>query len=82
VRQALGEAYAREGKIDAAIVTLQRAVAISERATARNIPALCRHVFLSPSARIEGRDAEARAVSRTPTMTWQRSPPCHPSPHN
>jgi non-specific serine/threonine protein kinase len=38
VRQALGEAYAREGKLTEAVETLQRAVAVSERASGAKHP--------------------------------------------
>src|SRR3984893_9796586 len=69
VRQAIGEAYAREGKIDSAIIALQRAVAISERADGAQHPGTqSTRLSLAECLVAEGRDAEARAVLTAPTM--------------
>jgi len=79
VRQALGEAYAREGKIDAAIIALQRAVAISERADGAQHPGTqSTRLSLAECLAAEGRDAEARAVLTTPTMNLAVLPAMHP----
>jgi len=79
VRQALGEAYAREGKIDAAIIALQRAVAISERADGAQHPGTqSTRLSLAECLVAEGRDAEARAVLATPTMNLAALPAVHP----
>jgi tetratricopeptide (TPR) repeat protein len=79
VRQALGEAYAREGKIDAAIIALQRAVAISERADGAQHPGTqSTRLSLAECLVAEGRDAEARAVLTTPTMNLAALPAVHP----
>jgi eukaryotic-like serine/threonine-protein kinase len=79
VRQALGEAYAREGKIDAAIIVLQRAVAISERVDGAQHPgAQSTRLSLAECLVAEGRDAEARAVLTTPTMNLAALPAVHP----
>jgi DNA-binding winged helix-turn-helix (wHTH) protein/tetratricopeptide (TPR) repeat protein len=79
VRQALGEAYAREGKIDAAIIVLQRAVAISERADGAQHPGTqSTRLSLAECLVAEGRDAEARAVLTTPTMNLAALPAVHP----
>lgn len=79
VRQALGEAYAREGKIDAAIIALQRAVAISERVDGAQHPGtLSTRLSLAECLVAEGRDAEARAVLTTPTMNLAALPAVHP----
>jgi serine/threonine protein kinase/DNA-binding winged helix-turn-helix (wHTH) protein len=79
VRQALGEAYARGGKIDAAIIALQRAVAISERADGAQHPGTqSTRLSLAECLVAEGRDAEARAVLTTPTMNLAALPAVHP----
>jgi len=79
VRQALGEAYARIGKIDAAIIALQRAVAISERADGAQHPGTqSTRLSLAECLAAEGRDAEARAVLTTPTMNLATLPAVHP----
>ena len=79
VRHALGEAYAREGKIDAAIMTLQRAVAISERADGAQHPGTqSTRLSLAECLVAEGRDAEARAVVMAPTMNLAALPAVHP----
>jgi DNA-binding winged helix-turn-helix (wHTH) protein/tetratricopeptide (TPR) repeat protein len=79
VRQALGEAYAREGQIDAAIIALQRAVAISERADGAQHPGTqSTRLSLAECLAAEGRDAEARAVLTTPTMNLAALPAVHP----
>ncbi|MDP9012701.1 MAG: tetratricopeptide repeat protein [Pseudomonadota bacterium] len=79
VRQALGEAYAREGKIDAAIIALNRAVAISERADGAQHPgSLSARLSLAECLVAEGRDAEARAVLTTRTMNLAALPAVHP----
>ncbi|HXA10241.1 MAG TPA: tetratricopeptide repeat protein, partial [Chthoniobacterales bacterium] len=79
VRRALGEAYAREGKIDAAIIALQRAVAISERADGAQHPdTQSTRLSLAECLVAEGRDAEARAILTTPTMNLAALPAVHP----
>jgi serine/threonine protein kinase/DNA-binding winged helix-turn-helix (wHTH) protein len=79
VRQALGEAYAREGKTDAAIIALQRAVAISERADGAQHPGTqSTRLSLAECLVAEGRDAEARAVLNTPTLNLAALPAVHP----
>jgi len=79
VRQALGEAYAREGKIDAAIIALQRAVAISARADGAQHPGTqSTRLSLAECLVAEGRDAEARAVLATPIMNLAALPAVHP----
>ncbi len=79
VRQALGEAYAREGKIDAAIFALRRAVAISERADGAEHPSTrSTRLSLAECLVAEGRDAEARAVLAAPAMNLAALPAVHP----
>ncbi|MGD0490493.1 MAG: tetratricopeptide repeat protein [Steroidobacteraceae bacterium] len=79
VRQALGEAYAREGKMDAAIIALQRAVAVSERANGIQHPGtLSARLSLAECLVAEGRDAEARAVLTPSTMSLAALPAVHP----
>ena len=79
VRQALGEAYAREGKVDAAIAMLQRAVAISERADGAQHPsAQSARLSLAECLVTEGRDAEARALIETPSLDLRALPAVHP----
>jgi DNA-binding winged helix-turn-helix (wHTH) protein/serine/threonine protein kinase len=79
VRQALGEAYARQGKIDAAITTLQRALAISERADGAQHPGTqSTRLSLAECLVTEGRDAEARALLETPTLNLTALPAVHP----
>jgi DNA-binding winged helix-turn-helix (wHTH) protein/tetratricopeptide (TPR) repeat protein len=79
VRQALGEAYAREGRFDDAIATLQRAVAVSERADGAQHPGtLSTRLSLAECLVAEGRDAEARAVLATPIMDLGALPAVHP----
>jgi serine/threonine protein kinase/DNA-binding winged helix-turn-helix (wHTH) protein len=79
VRQALGEAYAREGKTDAAIMTLQRAVAIRERADGAQHPGTAStRLSLAECLVTEGRDAEARAVLNTATLNLAALPAVHP----
>jgi tetratricopeptide (TPR) repeat protein len=79
VRQALGEAYARQGKIDAAITTLQRAVAISERADGTQHPSTqSTRLSLAECLVTEGRDAEARALLAAPSLNLAALPSVHP----
>jgi DNA-binding winged helix-turn-helix (wHTH) protein/serine/threonine protein kinase len=79
VRQALGEAYARQGKTEAAITTLQRAVAISERADGPQHPSTqATQLSLAECLVTEGRDAEARALLETPTLNLAALPAVHP----
>jgi DNA-binding winged helix-turn-helix (wHTH) protein/serine/threonine protein kinase len=79
VRQALGEAYARQGKTEAAITTLQRAVAISERADGAQHPSTQSiRLSLAECLVTEGRDAEARALLDTPTLNLAALPAVHP----
>lgn len=79
VRQALGEAYAREGKFDAAIIALQRAVAVSTRADGAQHPdSLSTRLSLAESLVAEGRDAEARALLTNPSLDLAALPAMHP----
>ncbi|MEA3108919.1 MAG: eukaryotic-like serine/threonine-protein kinase [Gammaproteobacteria bacterium] len=79
VRQALGEAYAREGNIDAAIIALQRAAAIGERADGAQHPGTQSiRLSLAECLVARGRDAEARAVLTTPAMNLAALPAVHP----
>jgi DNA-binding winged helix-turn-helix (wHTH) protein/tetratricopeptide (TPR) repeat protein len=79
VRQALGEAYAREGRFDDAIATLQRAVAVGERADGPQHPVtLAARLSLAECLVAQGRDAEARAVLATPTIDLAKLPAVHP----
>jgi eukaryotic-like serine/threonine-protein kinase len=79
VRQALGEAYAREAKIDAAILALQRAVAIGERADGAQHPGTqSTRLSLAECLVTKGRDAEARAILTTPTINLAALPAVHP----
>jgi tetratricopeptide (TPR) repeat protein len=79
VQQALGEAYAREGKIDAAVLALQRAVATSERADGAQHPGTqSTRLSLAECLVAEGRDAEARAVLATAAMNLAALPAVHP----
>jgi eukaryotic-like serine/threonine-protein kinase len=78
-RQALGEAYAREGKMDAAITELQRAVAIGERADgARHPGTQSTRLSLAECLVAQGRDAEARAVLTPSTLSLAALPAVHP----
>ena len=79
VRQALGEAYARQSKMDAAIATLQRAVAISEHADGAQHPnTQSARLSLAEYLVTEGRDAEARALIETPSLDLRALPAVHP----
>jgi eukaryotic-like serine/threonine-protein kinase len=79
VRQALGEAYARQGKIDAAITTLQRALPISERADGAQHPdTQSTRLTLAECLVTEGRDAEARALLETAALNLTALPAVHP----
>ncbi|HTY49152.1 MAG TPA: winged helix-turn-helix domain-containing protein [Steroidobacteraceae bacterium] len=62
VRQALGEAYAREGRLPEALAALQRAVAVSERADGPQHPAVVSaRLSLAECLLAAGRDADARS---------------------
>jgi len=79
VRQALGEAYAREGKFDDAVATLQRAVAVRERAQGPQHPAtVSTRLSLAECLVAKGRDAEARVILATPTIDLSALPAVHP----
>jgi tetratricopeptide (TPR) repeat protein len=79
VRQALGEAYAREGKSEDAIAALQRAVAVSERADGPRHPAtLSTRLSLAECLVAKGRDAEARDVLAAPAIDLAALPAVHP----
>ena len=79
VRQALGEAYARQGKSEDAIDTLQRALELSERADGPQHPAtLSIRLSLAECLVAKGRDAEARGVLATPAIDLTALPPVHP----
>jgi eukaryotic-like serine/threonine-protein kinase len=79
VRHALGEAYAREGKLEDAIATLQRAVAISERADGPQHPStVSARLALAECLVAKGRDTEARHVLEAPTIDLAALPAVHP----
>jgi eukaryotic-like serine/threonine-protein kinase len=79
VLQALGEAYAREKNLDAAIATLQRAVAVSEQADGAQHPqTLSTRLSLAECLVAKGRDPEARALLATPTIDLTALPSVHP----
>jgi DNA-binding winged helix-turn-helix (wHTH) protein/tetratricopeptide (TPR) repeat protein len=79
VRQALGEAYAREGKFDAAISALQGAVAVSERANGAQHPGtLAARLSLAECLVAQGRDPEARVILKTPIIDLSALPAVHP----
>jgi eukaryotic-like serine/threonine-protein kinase len=79
VRQALGEAYARQGKSEDAIDTLQRAVEVSERADGPQHPATVSiRLSLAECLVAKGRDAEARDVLATPAIDLAALPTVHP----
>jgi tetratricopeptide (TPR) repeat protein len=79
VRHALGEAYAREGKLDDAIAALQRAVAVRERADGPQHPAtLSTRLSLAECLVAKGRDAEARDVLAAPPIDLAALPAVHP----
>ena len=79
VRQALGEAYARQGKFDQAIAALQPAVSVSERADGAQHPGtVSTRLSLAECLVAEGRDAEARAVLNNPAMDLAALPAVHP----
>jgi tetratricopeptide (TPR) repeat protein len=79
LRQALGEAYARQGKSEDAIDTLRRAVEVSERADGPQHPAtLSIRLSLAECLVAKGRDAEARDVLATPAIDLAALPAVHP----
>jgi tetratricopeptide (TPR) repeat protein len=79
VQQTLGEVYARQGKFDEAIATLQRAVAARVRADGPRHPAiLSARIALAESLLAIGRDAEARALLATPPLDLAALPAVHP----
>jgi tetratricopeptide (TPR) repeat protein len=79
VRQALGEAYAREGEFDDAIATLQRAVVVRELVDGPQHPATwSTRVSLAECLVAKGRDAEARVILATPTIDLAALPDMHP----
>ena len=79
-RQALGEAYAREGRLPEAIATLERAVAVSERADGPQHPdAASVRLSLVECLIAAGRDAQARTeFARVPQAVLADLPPVHP----
>jgi tetratricopeptide (TPR) repeat protein len=79
VRQALGEAYAREGKYDDAIATLQSAVAVRERMDGAHHPGtLSARVSLAECLAAQGRDSEARAMLAASAADLAALPAVHP----
>ncbi|HEV7611581.1 MAG TPA: tetratricopeptide repeat protein [Steroidobacteraceae bacterium] len=79
VRRALGEAYAREGKFDSAIIALRQAVAVSERADGAQHPgSRSTRLSLAECLAAEGRDEEARALLTNPVMDLAALPAVHP----
>jgi tetratricopeptide (TPR) repeat protein len=79
VRKALGDAYAREGRLDDAIATLQRAAADAERTEGPKHPAtLSTRLSLAECLVAKGRDAEARVILASPTIDLAALPAVHP----
>jgi eukaryotic-like serine/threonine-protein kinase len=80
VRQALGEAYAREGKLLDAIATLQTAVAVSIRADGNLHPGtVSTQLSLAESLIAAGRPADARTLFATiQVASLAELPPVHP----
>jgi eukaryotic-like serine/threonine-protein kinase len=79
VRQALGEAFARETKYDDAITTLELAVAVTERSDGALHPrSLSTRLSLAECLVAQGRDAEARAVLAAAALDLTALPAVHP----
>ena len=79
VLQALGEAYAREGKVDEAIATLKRAAAVAEQADGPQHPnTSSTRLSLAECLVTQRRDAEARAILATPPIDLSALPSVHP----
>jgi len=80
VRQALGEAYAREGRLHEAVETLQRAVMVSERISGPKHPqVLSVKLSLAGALMADHRPDEAkRLVASLPTAELNALPPKHP----
>lgn len=81
VRQALGEAYARQGKLSLAIETLRRAVDVGVRSEGETHPVVfASRLSLAESLLDAGRDtAEAAALlEQSPVEALRTLPPDHP----
>jgi serine/threonine protein kinase/DNA-binding winged helix-turn-helix (wHTH) protein len=80
VRQALGEAYAREGRLTEAIATLKTAVAVSERADGSQHPAVTStRLSLIECLLAAGHEGEAKSeLTRVPQAVLADLPAVHP----
>jgi eukaryotic-like serine/threonine-protein kinase len=80
VRQALGEAYAREGKMAEAIAILRRAVAVGERADGLFHPTvISARLSLAECLLFIGSDSEAQELlASAPASALADLPPLHP----
>jgi serine/threonine protein kinase/DNA-binding winged helix-turn-helix (wHTH) protein len=80
VRQALGEAYEREGRAHDAVETLQRAVAVSERIGGPKHPqVLSTKLSLAQALVADHRADEARTLVASLQTVWLNAlPPAHP----
>lgn len=80
VRQALGEAYAREGRIENAITTLKKAVAVSMRADGETYPGtLSIRLSLAESLLAAGQNAEAQtSLAEIAPSSLDGLPSIHP----
>ena len=79
VQQTLGEVYAREGKFDEAIATLQRAVAARVQADGPQHPAtLSARIALAETLLAIERDTEARTLLASPPIDLAALPAVHP----
>jgi eukaryotic-like serine/threonine-protein kinase len=80
VRQALGEAYAREGKLGDAITVLQRALEVSERADGPDHPdTISTRLSLAENLLAAGRDHDARRLLEAiSSVAMANLPAMHP----
>jgi eukaryotic-like serine/threonine-protein kinase len=80
VRQALGEAYAQEGRLEESLTTLRRAVAVSERANGASHPqVISARLSLAESLLADRHDADANTLfSATPSPASASLPADHP----
>jgi non-specific serine/threonine protein kinase len=79
VREALGEAYARQGKLTEAIPTLQKAIAVGERADGALHPlTTSARLLLAECYLLNGDEAQARAILASATIKLTALPPLHP----
>jgi len=80
IRQALGEAYARQGKLTEAIITLQRAIKLEELADGPRHPTvLSARLALAEALLAEHRDVDAQVLLVSiPPSDLAKLPPVHP----